>query len=62
MENPKIRIESDGILTEVYYMGEQIMACNKVIFTHKVGGKPKCLITQNKLSFHYKPKLNNELL
>jgi hypothetical protein len=62
MENPKIRIESDGIITKVYYMGEEIKACTSVGFSHEVGDKPSCLITQNALSPDYKPSLNNELL
>lgn len=62
MENPKIRIESDGIITEVYYMGEEIKACTSVEFNHEAGDKPSCLITQSSLSPDCKPSLSNELL
>jgi hypothetical protein len=55
MENPKIRIESDGKKTEIYYNGNIVEGCVAVTFTHEIDENAKFLITQNPLYKPFKP-------
>jgi hypothetical protein len=45
MENPKIRIESDGIHTEVYINGEKVRAIS-IEFAHSLNEIAICKIGQ----------------
>lgn len=43
MENPQIRIESDGHRTEFYINGEKVDNIKSLVFDHETGYSPKCL-------------------
>jgi 3'-phosphoadenosine 5'-phosphosulfate sulfotransferase len=61
MENPKVRIESDGNVTEVYINGEKVKAGTMVDFhfRHDVfedePNRVSCTLTQNILDDRYRP-------
>lgn len=43
MENPKIKIESDGRKMEFYINGEKVDDIKSLVFDYEEGYQPKCL-------------------
>lgn len=43
MENPKIKIESDGHKIEFYANGEKVDDIKSLVFNYEAGYRPQCL-------------------
>lgn len=47
MENPNIRIESDGHKAELYINGEKVNDINALVFNFDAGYQPQCRYSVN---------------
>lgn len=61
MDNPKLKIESDGTNTEVYFDGKKIeSAISSVTFSHSQGASPVAYADVMFLNEDGAPKTNEE--
>lgn len=58
MQNPKVRIETDGITTEVYVNGEKMKLVKQVLF-FGIPGEIRCELEQYTVSEDGNYKLNH---
>ena len=60
MDNPKLKIESDGNNTEVYFDGKKIESAISVTFSHSQGANPVAYTDVMFLNEDGTPKTNEE--
>lgn len=62
MENPKIRIESDGRITKVYIDGKEIKGATNIGF-HAVPANVQCIVLRIKMDENERPAtVNNDIV